>query len=482
MQVFAAFLHLRIHMDDFSPDPSAASAETSTASTDSTASAAVSEVTTPEAAQSAATPAESTPEWPEEISSLPGPEQRTNWQQLRERYQQTHSQLGELTSKVEAFAPIEQELTQLGGFEQIKQGYQLAQSLFAPVIDPATGEAQRDPQTGLPAYSAAPFVEQMAEQGPQTLLEIAYRGMNMPFGNETIGHVIMRDYLGLDPELLPTYQQIKSSNDAAQFLQNTGQVTAEQLALIPEPFHGAYKSLTPELRAEVDLMGDLARDQYLTERAELLETRSFREQQKAEIAQRQQAEATAWQRQIEQRGEQYISTARESALNEVREKLKADAAFFPDQADNDRIQTLIQIEAKNALEKDTTFMAQSQQIADLYRRAAQCEANNEKYAALQAKTAADNLAGKLSRAYKSEVAKSVGYWSQRFSQARKGMDAARAEANPRAEFTRNGGQANGVHTPPAQGPRPPGAGRFFISEDRKQQIADQMKAAQMGRQ
>lgn len=448
-------------MDDFSADTSVTSTEAPSSPSEAAPSPGASEAiqTQPEAAQSAATPAETAPEFPEEISSLPGEQQRTNWQQLRTRYDEQSRQFGELKTQVETFNPIQQKLEAWGGVEQVEEAYALKQSLFSPVVDPNTGQPVLD-NYGLPSYSAEPFVERMASESPQTLYEITHRSMNQPFGNnETVSHAILRDYYGLKPELINEYRQIQSPRDAAQFLQNSGQVSPEQLAQIPADYHAAFKSLSPELRTEVELMGEVARDQYLAERNELLENRTFREQQKAQIEQQRQAQEQQVHQRVEQAGTKAIADARQRVLGETMDKLKAEVNFLPDAADNEIIRELIQTRAGNAIEKDPALQADSEQCAKLFRLAAKFEAENERYKAMQASTQANQLAAKIGRSYKSAVAKQVEWFNKTLGMARNGTQNALNSAQTRQEFTRSGNphapqtQPNGRPEPAANNQR-----------------------------
>jgi hypothetical protein len=456
MGLLPAFLHLRTHMDDFSADTSVTSTEAPSSPSEAAPSPGASEAiqSQPDAVQSAATPAETAPEFPEEISSLPGEQQRSNWQQLRTRYDEQSRQFGDLKTQVETLTPIQQKLEAWGGVDQVEQAYTLAQSLFSPVVDPQTGQPVLD-NYGLPSYSAEPFVERMASESPQTLYEISHRAMNQQLGNETVSHAIFRDYYGLDPSLIETYRQIQSPKDAAQFLQNAGQVSAEQLAQIPSQYHEAFKSLTPELRAEVELMGSVAQEQYLAEKAELLENRSFREQQKAQMEQRRQADEAAFTQRVEQAGKQYIDNAENSVLQESMDKLKAEVSLLPDAADNQVIHESIITKAVSAIKDNPDI----KRYNDLYKLAAYREGTNDKWGANQAKTQADMLAAKVGRLYKAEVAKQVKWWNEKLGMARNGTQNALASAQTRQEFTRSGNphapqtQPNGRPEPAANGQR-----------------------------
>lgn len=429
-------------MDESTAEPSGTSPDASPSPSDMGASPAPSEAiqSQPEAVQSGeqqtATP-ETAPVFPEEIDSLAGEDRRTNWQQLRTRYDDVNRQLGELKPQVEAFTPIQQKMEAWGGIEQVEQAYSLAQSLFAPITDPNTGQPVLD-QNGLPSYSAEPFVERMANESPQTLYEISHRAMNQPLGNETVSHEIFRSYYGLDPELMPIYRQIQSPKDAAQFMQNTGQVTPEQLVGIPQQYHEAAKSLTPAMWSEVELMAETTRDQYLAERAEMLEMRSFREEQKSAIQQQQQAEQQAIQARVEQAGTQAITSARDRVLNATMDKLKTEVKFFPDEADNQTLQQIIMDRAAAAVQADKNLAPESRRCNDLFRLAAHLEANKEIYPAKRALVEAEALAAKLGREFNKQVAQQVKWFNDKMGMARQGQQNAQASAQTRPEFVRTG--------------------------------------------
>lgn len=365
------------------------------------------------------------------FQALEGPERQSNWQRARTR-------IGELNQQATTWKPIQEKLDSWGGLEQVEQHLQIAQSLFTPVLDEA-GEHLVDPQTGLPAYSAEPFVDQMMESSPEILNEIIQRSLDqaLPDGSgQTFGHFIFQTYFGLDPNLVDTFRQIKSPQDAARYLSESGQVTPDELKVIPENYQAAYKSLTPQLRDEVQLMQPAAREAYLAERQELLESRSFREQQ--ELRERQEADrATAHREtQIRQVGERLITDARDRALTTQREKLNAEAAFFGENsADNQFIHDSILREALAVTEADATLKADSDKCNNLFRLSAQLEARGDRYRALQAKVEATRLADHLTRKFANNVTARTEWWSQKLGFAKKGMEAARQTAQGRVEVT-----------------------------------------------
>lgn len=467
------------------PDLSAASADTSAATpADSTPSASVTEApmqsvseptadamtAQPDVAQvgEATTPsteAESQePEFPDDAAfqQLAGEERASNWQQLRSAYADAKRQLAEMQSaSQQAAAPAFD--------DEVQSKIGLADSLFAPVTD-ENGQLITD-DMGLPQYTAEPFVNTLLEQSPNTLAEIIWRSFDQPVSDsETFGHWLMKERLGLDPALLSTYQQIRTPQDAVPYIAAATGLDPAELDIIDAQYHDAYKSLTPELRAEVQAMTDIAREQYLAERAELLETRKFREEQKARVAQEEQQRQAQWQQQIHQHAEKTIEEVRNRSIQAQYELLKQKANFSSEPEVNESVWNEIVTFAQNKVEADPLLQNDLQRCDQLYRLSVYHQASGDQWKATQAKTEADKLANKLTVKLGNFVTERTGFWSKVLGNARSNQQQQVQNAIPRVEIGAQGSNSQPNATP--NGTQPPSGQRFGFSENRISELTN----------
>lgn len=430
--------------------------------------------------QSGETVAGSQDEFPDDAAflQLPGEQRASNWSKARGRISELNQKVAEL-SGLESLKPVSESIEQMGGWDRVEPLMQLANGLFTPQVDPDTNELVTDPQTGLPKYTAYPFVEQLVQQSPNTLAEIVWRALDEPLGdNETFGHWVMRERLGLDPNMLATYQQIQSPQQAAAFIAQSGGVDPTELESVPAEYHNAYKSLTPHLREEYALMGEEAKRQVLEERKELLESRQFREQQKAHIEQQRKQQEAQWQQQVHQAGERLIGEVRDRTINTQYDKLKAEAVFFPDEADNKVIWDETVNYAVRRVEQEPTLQTDLQRCDQLYRLSAYHGATGDQWKAKQSKVEADKLATKLDARFRNYVTERVGWWSKRLGAARTAHQQQVNNAQPRAEIASNGSNAQPVLSN-GQVTAPTGQ-RFGLSQDRINQLAAQLALKKSG--
>lgn len=366
------------------------------------------------------------------FGQLPGAERASNWAKARAR-------IAELNSQVAGLAPHQstiEQLEQLGGFERLQQQAALADSLFSPSTDPETGEQMLDEQ-GLPVYTAEPFIERLVSESPSTFGEIMWKGFDQPnpFNpQETVGHVFLRDRLGLDPALLDIYQQIKSPADAKSYMSQSGQIDPAELQAIPEHYHEAYKTLSPTLRDEVQLMSEEARDQYLMERQELLETRKFREEQQNAQKQAEAERQQAFQARIAERGQQLIQETAQRTITAAREKLKAELNFTSEEGGNDAIWDEIINQATIKVVNDPLLGKDNATAERLYNLAAHYELTGDRMKAAEAKVQADRLATKLTAHFNNAVTSRAAFWSKLLGVSRAAHQQQVNNAQPRVEI------------------------------------------------
>lgn len=407
-------------------------------------------------------------EYPDDAAfeELPGEERASNWKQLRNAFADAKRQIAELQAAPSEAAPLD---------EEVQSKVSLADSLFAPLTD-ANGEPVLD-DMGLPQYTSQPFIDTLVEQSPNTLAEILWRSFDEPVSDsETFGHWLMRERLGLDPAMLDTYQQIRNSQDAVKYISASTGIDPAELESVPEQYHAAYKSLTPELRAEVQAMGDIAREQYLAERAELLETRKFREEQQARAQQEEQARQQQWQQQVQQRGEQIIDEVRERSIKAQYDTLKQKAIFSQDESVNTAVHDEIVSYAQRKVENDSLLQNDLQRCDNLYRMAAYHEATRDEMKARAARVEADKLANKLTIKLGNFVTERTGFWSKVLGNARSNTQQQVQNASPRVELGASGSPQSQPSNPGA--PQPPQGQRFGFSDGRMSQLVEAYRQSQ----
>jgi hypothetical protein len=435
-----------------------------------------------EPSQSGETVAGSQDDFPDDqaFSALPGEQRATNWQKARARIGELNQRVEQL-STLETFKPIADSIEQMGGWERAEPLLQLATNLFAPAVD-EQGQPITDPRTGLPQYTAAPFVEQLAAQSLDTVSEILWRAFDVGVNDqETLGHWLLRERLGLDPALITTYQQIKSPEQAREYITSAGGIDPAIYEGVKPEYHEALTSLMntrPGLRKEWEMMTDEARTELLEDRKEILEGKQFREEQQAHIAQQKQEREQAWKQQVQQAGERIIDEVRQRSISATAEKLKQKAVFFQDESDNQIVWNDIIQYGTSSVERDSQLSVDLGKIESLYHFQALCEARGDRLKANQAKVEADRLVTGINRAFGDFVTKRTAWWSSKLGASRTAQQQQITDARPRIEIDSAGDTSNG-HQIPTYSPPPPGQ-RFGLTEERKQQLAAQLKARRMG--
>lgn len=463
-------------MDGFTaPDVSMpASADTPSATPDVTASATVQpEATgaTPEVAQSqpeklVAESVPATPELPDEqaFEQLSGPERGNNWKQARAR-------IAELNNQVSQFAtnkPVFEQIEQRGGWETVQQYADLGQLLYSQIQDPNTGQI---------SLTAEPLIERLASDSPETLGELVWKGIHQPSpwnDGETIAHTFVREYLGLDPNLLETYRQIQSPADAQKF-QQPGQVTADELAGIPEQFHEAYKSLTARQREELALTGDdETKLEFLQDKADALQARQFIAQQNAEREQAKQAQAQQFQERVKTRGTELAQAVTNTALSSAKQKLQTEAKLSSSESHNEALhQESMQWAATECL-KDPANAQDNDNAAKLYELSAEAELRGDKIRANQYKVQADSLSKKLEGRFLNMLTKRTAFWSEVLGGSRQAQQQQVEQARPRAEI------ASSNQSTARQNQSTPNVGQGFQpTAQRMAQYEEMLRASQL---
>lgn len=429
-----------------------------------------------EPVQSGETVAGSQDEFPDDAAfqALPGEQRASNWQKARTRIGEQNQRIEQL-APLEAFKPAVETIEQMGGWESVEPLLQLATNLFAPVVG-EDGQQVFD-QSGLPQYTAAPFVEGLAEQSLGTLSEILMHGFDIPVGEETLGHWLMRNRLGLDPSLLATYQAIQSPDQAREHIAASGGIDPALFEDVNPEYHDSLRSLIstrPGLRTEWEHMSDDAKSELLEDRRELLENRKYAEEQRRRDEEAVKERQQESRRRIEQTGQQSMAAAEQRVVNAQYDKLKQTATFFADEADNGDVWDDIIRRSATDLQSDPGLKKASQECNAWHLRLAEYEATGDRLKASQARVEIGKLERKLEKAFGDRVTERAGQWSRRLGGARAVHQQQIQDAKPRIEIGAAGDNSNG-NPVPGYSPPPPGQ-RFGLSEERKLQLAAELKA------
>lgn len=427
--------------------------------------------------QSGETLAGSQDEFPDDAAfqALPGEARASNWAKARTRIGELNQRVEQL-SALESFQPIAESIDQRGGWESVEPLLDLAVNLFTPEVD-EQGQPVIDPQTGLPQYTADPFVERLAEQSIGTLSQILWRAVDIPVGEETLGHWLMRHRLGLDPALLTTYQQIQSPSQAREFITKSGGIDPALYEGVATEHHDVLKSLLttrPGLREQWQYLDDDARHELLEDHRFLLENRKYAEEQRQRDEQSRQEREAAARRHIEEAGNRAMSKADERVRNAQLAKLKQTATFFADEADNaDVWDDILSRSAQDVLANET-LKPKLNEWRSWHTQLAMFEATGDRLRASQARVEIGKLERKIEKEFADRVTARAGQWSRRLGGARAVHQQQIQDAQPRIEITAGGAVTNGTQ-PPVYSPPPAGL-RFGMSEERKQQLAAELRA------
>jgi hypothetical protein len=415
-------------------------------------------------------------EFPDEQAfvQLPGEQRAENWKRARSRIGEQNERIEQLAA-LEPFKPAIETIEQMGGWDSVEPLLQLATNLFAPVVG-EDGQQVFD-QSGLPQYTAAPFVERLAEQSLGTLDEILLKAFDIPYGQETLGHKLFRERLGLDPNLLETYQKIQSPDQARELITQSGGIDPALFEGVNPEYHDSLRSLMstrPGLKAEWAYMSDEAKSELLEDRKEQLENRKYAEEQRRRDEESAKERGLEAKRRIETAGQQSMTEAQDRVVNAQFAKLKQTATFFADEGDNTDVWEDIISRSANDLQKDPALKKASSECSAWHYRLAEYEAAGDRLKASQARVEIGKLERKLEKAFGDRVTERAGQWSRRLGGARAVQQQQIQDAKPRIEIGSAGDNSTG-NPPPAYSPPPTGM-RFGMSEERKQQLAADLRA------
>ncbi len=300
-------------VDDIQTDVSAPDASGSTAepSADSSPAVTPNEATQPQVeAEEAAAPSLV----PENDDDLQGQENNPHVQAVKQLR-------GELRNRDQEFKPWKEVVSTIGDPAAAKEYYELVTNVRTPLAD--------NPNE----YTTRPFIEKLDKLSPGAANDLFFDLVSYELPDDK-GRVDRMDRhmirnMGLDPDRIEDYRNIDT-------IRASGAVTSDDLAGIPERFHGAFRALSSAQRDDFILQKDangqysLASMEYLQDKAEALEARTWREQQAEQQKQAAEQQQQAFEAQLNEQIVQDLTSKAQSIRDSILQKSLSQVTFSSD--------------------------------------------------------------------------------------------------------------------------------------------------------
>ncbi len=252
--------------------------------------------------------------YPENDDDLQGQENNPHVQAVKQLR-------GELRNRDQEFKPWKEVVSTIGDPSIAKDYYELMESLRTPV------EGQPN------QYTTRNFIEKLDSMSPGIANELFFDLVQYQLPDDkgrvdTMAGHMMRSW-GLDPARIEDYRNIDT-------IRASGAVTADDLSGIPERFHEAFRALSSAQRDDFILQKDtngnysLASMEYLQDKAEALEARSWREQQNQAQEQAAQQQRQEFETQLQTQIVEDITTKAQSIRDSVLKESLSQVTFSSD--------------------------------------------------------------------------------------------------------------------------------------------------------
>ena len=404
-------------------------------------------------------------EFPDDAAfqALPGEERGSQWQRARSRITELNNRVRELDGQSAQYA-------ELGDVGQLKTDAELTRSLFGYAQD-EQGNTLYDQQTGMPYISTASFQDQLQAQSPDTYYTMLWEATDRPIDqNGTVGDWILREKYGLDPQLVETYKQIQSPQDALRYAPQS--VSSAELEGIPGDLHDAYKTFDAQDRYDLQQLFGQDEQRFLarlSERKQNLDNQKFIAEQRQRDEQVKQDQKQRWENTIRQNADTRGQTKWDTTVNSQLDKLKTQyQPFGPDDvAGNQMVYEDIISHATKAV-TSPAFQQRLQAADHNYYLHEYYTATGNQMLAARALADAEKAALELQREFAKAATLRVEQWNQRF----KNRSAAPVNGQSQQQ---NPNPANPPNPPAADGePRRLAPGSFGLSNARKNELAAQL--------
>ncbi len=251
---------------------------------------------------------------PETDDDLEGQENNPHVQAVRQLR-------GELRERDREFKPWKEVVSTIGDPTIAKDYYELMEGLRTPI------EGQPN------QFTTKNFINKLDSMSPGIANELFFDLMSYEVTDDNgrvdrMANHFVRS-LGLDPDRVEDYRNIDT-------IRASGAVTADDLAGIPERFHGAFRALSSAQRDDFLLQKDsqgqysLASMEYLQDKSEALEARTWREQQAEQQAQAAQQQQQAFEAQLQGQIVEDITSRAQSIRDSILQKSLSQVTFSSD--------------------------------------------------------------------------------------------------------------------------------------------------------
>lgn len=308
-------------------------------------------------------------------------ELRKGFRDLNSRYQSLQNE----------YAPLQQQLEQIGGLETAAAAVDLANKLFMPTVD-ELGQTRIDDRTGLPLTTSEHFVQHIAEQNWDTALDMTEHLLMLPTASgEPLVYEVLRRGLGLDPAKLDLYRSIQSPADAAQ--RGLLDVTPDELFGIPEQYHATYARLNQAQREAIqDLnISDQTRVQMMDNHYRQQQVEDYIAQQQQHVQAEQQRREAEYAQQVEQFGDGQATSLWNSHATALIGEL-GKIQWSQDASESQMVNEMIARGVAQYVNEDPKVAPMRYQAYELVMQAARAEALGNRMQANQARANAARIA------------------------------------------------------------------------------------------
>lgn len=261
---------------------------------------------------------------PENDDDLKGQEANPHVQSIA----QLRQELRERNQRLDSYKPLEswkEIATAIPDPALAQSAYELASAIHTPSTDNPSG------------FTSRPFLEKLESESPGSVDQLFADTLTFTIPDEagqpsTVVRELVKSW-GLNPDRFDDYRNIDT-------LRASGVVTAEDLGAIPEKYHAAFKSLSTAQRDDIlaqkqtDTGGKVTYPaftlDYLQDKAEALEARSWREKDAADKQAAIEQQRAADEQQVTASIEQDIVTESQAIANSIHQNLSSQFTFSSD--------------------------------------------------------------------------------------------------------------------------------------------------------
>lgn len=267
------------------------------------------------------------------------------------------AQLRTLSNTVRELQPLTA-YRDFGEPDYVRGRLEALDSLFSPILDKATGQPLRDPQTQTTYYTTRPFFEAL-EKESEGICEQAFADLcAMQFPNakgqmESLGTQYLH-YLKLDPTRLTDYINIDKL-----LSQSTTAVTLDELVDVPADYHAAYRTILPEVRAQWATYSEAGKAQLLQQAKRELDRIESDKAKETETARRDAYELAQYHGRVQEARNKYFDQVRRERFTAASQSLAKQIRFSDDPKRNLVMHGATIAVLANVLDPEFRFVSES---------------------------------------------------------------------------------------------------------------------------